>query len=176
MRPVVEARVALVVTMLAVMANGSRVSSGSVQSDVKLRIVDVMTADEQQATGIAGLTPMQHAAFERWLTTFTVQVLKVAKSSTSPSRQTPVPLAATAEYAMVGSGHWIESVSSNGAIVTLEDGSMWEINSIDQIYTSIWLPITDITVLVSRSPIGPYQYVLVNKDDGEQALAKYLGK
>jgi hypothetical protein len=80
------------------------------------------------------------------------------------------------QYAGVGSGHWIQKVSSNGSIITLEDNSTWEVNSIDRIYTTLWLPITEITVLHAENAIGQYKYRLVNTDDGESVLAKYLGK
>ena len=73
-------------------------------------------------------------------------------------------------------GHSIQSTSNSGSIIVLEDGSMWEINAMDRIDTALWLPITDITVLRASSRIGECKYVLVNKDDGEKALAKYLGK
>ena len=53
-------------------------------------------------------------------------------------------------------------MSSGGAMVTLEDGSIWEINSLDRIDTSLWLPVTD------------YRYTLINTEDGEKALAKYI--
>ena len=61
-------------------------------------------------------------------------------------------------------------------MITLEDGSIWEINSVDRIHTAIWLPITDISVTLSRRPIGDYKYLLINTDDGEQVLAKYIGR
>jgi len=47
---------------------------------------------------------------------------------------------------------------------------------LDRVDTALWLPITNIAVLESRSPVGDYKYVLINKDDGEKALAKYLGE
>jgi hypothetical protein len=53
---------------------------------------------------------------------------------------------------------------------------MWEINSLDRIDTALWLPITNITVLAASSPVGEYRYTLINKDDGEKTLAKYLGR
>lgn len=43
-------------------------------------------------------------------------------------------------------GHWISSVSSGGEIIILEDGSVWEVVSIDTIYTSLWLPTEDIII------------------------------
>ena len=77
-----------------------------------------------------------------------------------------------AGYAGVGSGHWIQSVSTGGKIIKLEDGSLWEISPIDTIYTGIWLPISNITVIIDG---GPYPYKLINTDDGESVNAKYLG-
>ncbi len=61
-------------------------------------------------------------------------------------------------------------------MIVLEDGSIWEINSIDRIDTALWLPITDITVLKASQPVGDYKYTLVNTEDGEKALAKFLGR
>jgi len=78
-------------------------------------------------------------------------------------------------YVGVGGGHWVSEVSDGGTIVTLEDGSLWEISALDRVDTALWLPTTSITVLESRSPVGNYKYILINKDDGEKALAKYLG-
>jgi len=44
------------------------------------------------------------------------------------------------------SGHWIQSKSSDGSIITLEDGSVWQVGTIDRIYSAIWLPITNVIV------------------------------
>lgn len=56
------------------------------------------------------------------------------------------------------------------------EGALWEINSLGRITTALWLPITNITVLKASQPVGEYRYTLVNKDDGENAMAKFLGK
>jgi hypothetical protein len=135
-----------------------------------LTIEQVMTPTELRATGVVTLTATQKAALNRWLNDYTQLILKVNKGEAS------TPVARTGEYLFVGSGHWIDSVSIGGRVVTLEDGSLWEINPVDQIDTSLWLPVTDISVIKARSPIGQYMYELINKDDGETALAKYLGK
>jgi hypothetical protein len=97
----------------------------------------------------------------------------VAASSSSKSGSQSLP---SGTYTGVGGGHWISEVSSNGAIITLEDGSLWEVSALDRVDTALWLPTTNITVLRSQSPVGDFKYTLVNKDDGEKALAKYLGR
>lgn len=75
-------------------------------------------------------------------------------------------------YAGVGNEHWIETVTSNGKVVELEDGSVWEIEPADQIDTALWLATADVIVKESRSRI--YPYLLINKDDGETAEARLL--
>jgi len=62
-------------------------------------------------------------------------------------------------------GHWVKSVSSDGAVVILEDGSVWEIDEIDRIDTRLWLPTTNITACDDK---------LINTDDKEVVDAKRL--
>ena len=59
-------------------------------------------------------------------------------------------------------GHWIESVSDNGDIVKLEDGSIWEVNAGDAIDSSLWLPMSDIVACDDK---------LINTDDKEKVSA-----
>ena len=59
-------------------------------------------------------------------------------------------------------GHWVKSVSSDGAIVILEDGSVWEIDSADQVDTALWLPMTNIVACDDK---------LIDTDDNEIAGA-----
>ena len=56
-------------------------------------------------------------------------------------------------------GHWIQSITGNGEIIELEDGSIWQVDSIDTITSSIWLPISNVTVCGST---------MINIDDGEK--------
>ena len=58
------------------------------------------------------------------------------------------------------SGHWISSISNRGGIVILEDGSVWQVDLIDTIYTSIWLPKAEITVCNDGT--------MTNTDNGEK--------
>jgi hypothetical protein len=59
-------------------------------------------------------------------------------------------------------GHWVQSVTGDGDIVVLEDGSVWQIQGGDQIDTALWLP---------TSSIVACPYKLINTDDGESADA-----
>jgi hypothetical protein len=58
------------------------------------------------------------------------------------------------------SGHWISSVSNGGEIIILEDGSVWQVDSVDTIDTSLWLPIEDITVCNDST--------MINTNNGEK--------
>jgi hypothetical protein len=62
-------------------------------------------------------------------------------------------------------GHWISSVSSDGEIVTLEDGSVWQVDSIDRIDTALWLPTEDVVICGNT---------MINTDNGERASVTRL--
>lgn len=155
--------------------NGLLVSASALaQSDPVITMAKVMTGEQLRSTGVFGLTPIQRAALDRWLSEYTVRVIGLAQHSDGPAPKGSSPAPAT--YTGGGGGHWIKAKADNGAIIILEDGSMWEINSLDRIDAALWLPISNVTILKASSPVGGYKYMLINTDDGEKALAKYLGK
>lgn len=55
-------------------------------------------------------------------------------------------------------GRWIQSVSSDGRIIILEDWSVWEVNPVDQIDSMLWIPVSNIVACDDK---------LINTDDGE---------
>jgi hypothetical protein len=146
------------------------------QQTQTIRLGELMTPEEMRATGVNTLNAEQRAALDRWITDYTVKVAKIiqASNASTPNASTSNP--STPTYGAIGKGHWIQSTSSGGAMITLEDGSIWEVNPIDRVDTMLWLPVTDITVFRATSPVADYKYLLVNTEDGEKALAKYIGK
>lgn len=78
-------------------------------------------------------------------------------------------------YSGVGSGHWIQENMDGGAIILLEDGSLWQIDPIDKIYAMLWLPISNVSIFTSSDGSPGYEYLLVNVDDDEKVHARYLG-
>ena len=72
------------------------------------------------------------------------------------------PYGGPAPAPVCDSGHWIKTVSRNGAVIVLEDGSVFMVDAVDQIDTALWLPITNITVCPGH---------LVNVGDGKVAGA-----
>jgi hypothetical protein len=81
---------------------------------------------------------------------------------------------ASTSYAGTGSGHWVKENIDNGAFILLEDGSLWQVDPFDEIDASLWLPLSDITVIESSSGSVGYDYLLINTDDKEKAHAKYV--
>jgi hypothetical protein len=62
-------------------------------------------------------------------------------------------------------GHWIEEVLADGKIIKLEDGSLWRVDDIDAITSSIWLPVSEIVVCAGK---------LINTDDNESVEARRI--
>src|SRR5438309_1978292 len=75
-------------------------------------------------------------------------------------------------YAALGGGHFIRSVSDDGRYVTLEDGSVWEIEPSVRFQTVDWQLQAAVTVRRANAD-GPFTYELDNTQDDEGALARY---
>lgn len=63
------------------------------------------------------------------------------------------------------SGHWVESVSDDGEIVKLEDGSIWQVDSVDTVDSALWLPTTGIVACDDK---------LINTEDNETVSASRI--
>ena len=89
------------------------------------------------------------------------------RSTSSQKQHSERSLPAARNYASSSceSGHWINSVSSDGQIVSLEDGSVWKIDIVDAIDSALWLPTTDIVVCDDK---------LINTEDSETVSARRI--
>jgi hypothetical protein len=76
-------------------------------------------------------------------------------------------------YSAVGSGHLIRSVSENGQYVTLEDGSVWDVDPRMWFRTMHWQPMAGIAVRKVPQPEDGFNYEIANIDEDEGTLAKY---
>ena len=134
-----------------------------------------MSPDKKKAVGLEKLTDQEKKALNDFVMDLLSKVYAKGQAACGAQNTATVPRERSTILSYVtGGGHWIGS-NANGKIITLEDGSIWQIAELDQIDTQLWLPVTDITVISDRSPVGEYRYILINKDDGEKAHAKYLG-
>jgi hypothetical protein len=75
-------------------------------------------------------------------------------------------------YAAAGSGHFIKSIGEQGKTITLEDGSVWEIEPETQYEIgSVWQPFHGIDVRASDEEDG-YNYSLSNTDLDRGTMAR----
>jgi hypothetical protein len=81
------------------------------------------------------------------------------------TRQPPTRLAGRGGGSGCEDGHWIESVSSDGSIIKLEDGSVWEVDAGDTVDSALWLPVSDIIACDNK---------LINTDDDESVSAQRI--
>lgn len=95
---------------------------------------------------------------------------QVAENQTTESRKQYVgkgPASRSRGYTSSDceSGHWVDSVSNDGQIVKLEDGSIWEVDAVDALDSALWLPTTDIVACADK---------LINTEDNETVSATRL--
>ncbi|MBI3400909.1 MAG: hypothetical protein HY048_05765 [Acidobacteria bacterium] len=96
-----------------------------------------------------------------------------ARPTAAPVR-TPAAVAAPA-YAALGGGHLLRAVTDEGRYLTLEDGSVWEVEPGVRFQTAEWQLDAPITVRTGRGENG-YTYEVVNTQDDEGAMAKYVAR
>jgi hypothetical protein len=91
----------------------------------------------------------------------------VARSVRPPRSVSAQPLRSVRGHAGGGceSGHWIESVMDDGSVIKLEDGSLWKVNDVDTVDSSLWLPTTEIVACDGK---------LINTDDNETVEAEKI--
>jgi hypothetical protein len=80
-------------------------------------------------------------------------------NKTAPGMTSDVPPSVSSSGTKCVDGHWIQDISDSGKIIRLEDGSLWEVDAVDAIKSSIWLPISDVLVCGSS---------IINVDEGEK--------
>ena len=118
------------------------------------------------------------AELEKQLRALTQLVQQVQPSELAPRREALVsdsrPITATRSVYLGASGRWISDASADGALITLDDGSIWEISTPDRLFTDHWLPMEDIVVVKDKAGMQPV--ALVNKDNGEKAEARLLSR
>lgn len=61
---------------------------------------------------------------------------------------------------------WIKSNSSDGSVIVLSMGSVWEVDSMDRIESMLWLPADDVLVCDDSN--------LINIGSGEKVGARRL--
>lgn len=136
-----------------------------------LDLDEIMTRKEQRETGVVKLAPSERHALEKWLTDWTRDAIEYGKQQ------------AAAEPSSVGGGTgptaspykgWISEVQDRGRFLVLDDGSLWEVSSLDRIYTGLGLTTEDVRVLPGEGEYPGYGHLLVNLSNGEAVSVKRL--
>jgi hypothetical protein len=77
------------------------------------------------------------------------------------------------DYQALGSGHFIRSVAMGGQFITLEDGSLWEVEPNARFEAADWKAEAPVTVRAARDR-GQYPYELTNTQEDEGVRARYV--
>jgi hypothetical protein len=87
-------------------------------------------------------------------------------------------------YSAPGGGHYIKAVSDDGLTLTLEDGSIWELDPRQQYRTAHWQPLAGITVShidsaslvisMMRDVQSEFDYFLNNTVEDEGTLGRLV--
>lgn len=167
-------------------------------SDVRLD--EVMSAQDQMATGVANLSAAQRQSLERWLARYTGTVAAVARRlERLPARETDAPRADLAprseparqapmrqaqEPSLTGKP-WLPHKLPNGAqmlrsmdgstFVMLADGTMWEVYLPHRPQADTWRPGDLIQVRQASIVTGEFDYQLVNGAARSTISARFAG-
>ena len=167
-------------------------------SDVKLD--EVMSAQDQMATGVANLSTAQRQSLERWLARYTGTVAAVARRidrapareadapaangapRAAPSRQAP---ARQADQPSLTGQPWLPHKLPNGGLmlrsidgstfVMLADGTMWEVYLPHRPQADTWRAGDLIQVRQASIVTGDFEYQLVNGVARSSVSARFAG-
>lgn len=76
----------------------------------------------------------------------------------APPQRPAGPTGAAAARHRCEDGHSLQAVEGDGKILKLDDGSIWEVDDVDTVTSSIWLPASEVIVCESK---------IINTDDNE---------
>ena len=141
-------------------------------ADVRLELQDTVPVGQRSLN----VTPGAKATFALDRTSAYVREANGAEHRLLVTKRTPKTARAaapTAAYSALGGGHLVRSVAEDGRLVTLEDGSVWEIEPSAQFKTIEWQAQANITVRTAPGKPG-FDYELINTEDDEGAQAKYV--
>ena len=89
-------------------------AGAATQTTETLSVTGVMNNAEARASGLHKLTESERAYLDRWILDLLGRAMRGPGSSMRSSGSCE-------------SGNWIESVSDDGDIIKLSDGSVWEV-------------------------------------------------
>ncbi len=144
-----------------------------------LPLGDVMTPEEQQATGLSHVTDAERAAFEVWIGKWTKKVLDHSGSYSPslslrqwmyswPGFETPAQRGSTPQdiAELTKANQVISRITNAGEYVYLKNGSVWHISPSVSYYVSLWTPGDRIQVSQAASDVFyPYRLFNISRSD-----------
>jgi hypothetical protein len=112
-----------------------------------------------------------NAALERQQGQGAIQTPSSSNDEPNPGEKSET--VSTTTYSKLGPGHWIKIVSKSGKAITLEDGSLWEIDPADAQTAAGWPNATPISV---GKVGGSYPYQLIDASQNKAIHARYRGQ
>lgn len=149
-------------------------------ADSTIRLDQVMSAAEMKATGVSSLTEAQRDSLGSWLARYTATVAGAPGAAPAPGEEERGAEGAEPEYEpSTVSGVRIIRVEQDGTLLTLQDGTRWEVFLPDRPGTATWR--RGDFVIVSLSPImvglyGAYRYTLEDGRADTRARVKFRGR
>ncbi len=98
----------------------------------------------------------------------------VAAQQAGPANGEPPAAQPRLPYLGPEEGHWIKRISNGGRTIVLEDDSVWQVDAGDELNTSGWTALDEITVKESPSASGGYSLTNVTHD--KSVGARYAGR
>lgn len=124
-----------------------------------IKLKEILSDSEYRECGLHKLTDAELANLEKTIVTIAYAVSVTMQENT-------VLFSDTTSIQSTGTKHWIKSKSDDGSIITLEDGSVWQVDQINRIDTILWLPTENVLILD--------QNTLLNIDQKQKVSAKRI--
>ena len=147
-----------------------------------LTVDQVMTQKEQESIGVDRLSPQERAAFERWLDSWTRKVIQQAPTyhpsySLSqwvqgwPGYMKTAPIAPAQASKERQEANQTIFRNKSGAVLELNDGSVWNVCQIDQPVAQFWARNQRLVVTRNQQADLVRPYILINQQRQEQVGA-----
>ena len=140
----------------------------SARGNVRTYVIDADDARyETQVTVALGTAPLKTTAGAP--VTFAVEkdIVYVVYAGEDGNTERQLHLVKTTRklktYSAAGAGHFIRAIGEAGRTITLEDGSVWDVDPRTQFKAAGWEPLTGITVHATEED-PDFNYILNNTD------------
>ena len=124
--------------------------------------------------GIRGLAPLKPLYSYRFSSRSAEAFFGIASANPTPRPITPATSGNRGAYPGIDRTQTIQGVSRNGDVITLLDGSRWEVYSLDRWRSSLLFPYSRVLVTRAARPTLGYDY-LIDNQRGQALRVRFLG-